>query len=83
MRFIVPTIAVFGIVSIAFGNRRNYGILSKARFHKTKQRNRNERCSKCEINFRSHARDETGFVSALQAFYYDFVIRKGQVNTTA
>ena len=64
-------------------NRRNQGILSKARFDKTTQRNRRERRSQCESNFRRHARDETEFVSAVQAFYYDFVMREGQGNATA
>jgi hypothetical protein len=74
MRFIVPVIAVIGIVSVAFGNRRNHGVLTKARFDKTTQRNPRKRRSKCESNFRRHARDENGFVSAAQAFYYGFVM---------
>src|SRR4029077_19489952 len=72
MRFIVLVIAVIGIVSVAFGNRRNHGVLTKARFDKTPQRNPRERRSKCESNFRRHARDENGFVSAAQAFLLRF-----------
>ena len=82
MRFIVSAIAVIGIVSIAFGNRRNHSVLTKARFDKTTQRNPRERRSKCESDFRRHARDETGFVSAVQAFYYDFVMHEGQGDAT-
>ena len=84
MRFIVPVIAVIGIVSRRFPrNRRNHGVLSKARFDKTTQRNPRERRSECESNFRRHARDENGFVSAVQAFYYNFVMCEGQGYATA
>ena len=82
MRFIVPVIAVIGIVSIAFGNRRNHGVLSKARFDKTTQRNPRQRRAQCESNFRRHAHDEIGFVSLVQAFNYNFVMCPGQGNAT-
>ena len=77
MRFIVPAIALIGIVSIAFGNRRNHGVLSKARFDKTTQRNPRERRSECESNFRRHARDENGFVSAGASLLLQFCNARG------
>ncbi len=83
MRFIVPAIALIGIVSIAFGNTRNHGVLGKARFDKTTQRNPRQRRSECESNFGRHTRDEKGFVSLVQAFYYNIVMREGQGNATA
>ena len=83
MRFIVPVIAVIGIVSIAFGNRRNHGVLSEARFDKATQRNPRQRHAQCESNFRRHAHDDTGFVSLVQAFYYNIVMREGQGGATA
>ena len=82
MTFIVPAIALIGVVSIAFGNRRNHGVLSKARIDKTTQRNPRQRRTQCESNFRRHGHDETGFVSVVQAFYYNVVMFERQGNAS-
>ena len=56
------------IVVFARGKRCDDSILSQAGFNKTTERNRRQRRSQCESNFRRHAGDETGLSHCVQAF---------------
>jgi hypothetical protein len=80
--FFVFVVLVLSIAVVILGRvkRCNEGILSEARFDKTTQRNRRQRRAQCESNFRRHAHDETGLVSAVQVFNYKFVMKEGLGN---
>jgi hypothetical protein len=80
--FIILVLSI-AVVVLSRVKRCNEGILSEARFDKTTQRNPRQRRAQCESNFRRHAHDETGFVSAVQAFNYKFVMQQGHGNAIA
>src|SRR4029453_5766937 len=84
-RFIVSIVLVLSIAVVVFRGvkRCDEGILSQARFDKATQRNPRQRRAQCESNFRRDAHDEIGFVSAVQAFNYNFVMHEEQGNATA
>ena len=76
MRFVVSIVLLVSIAVVVVRHlkRREEGILSETRLDEATERNRCQRRSQCESNFRRHARDETGFASAVQVFNYDFVM---------
>ena len=83
--FVVFIVLVLSIAVVVFRRvkRCDEGILSEARFDKATQRNPRQRRAQCESNFRRHAHDETGFVSVVQAFNYNFVMHERQGNAAA